>query len=125
VKMWPCSRGEHLYIAVEVVGEHRHHAGTSEGRRREASSDRRILHRNGSLPFLLVRVEEVGVGLSSEGAGDGFAEAEGEETGADSGFLCGKGVGDDGHRGGKGVGRSGCNRRRGLFFYEVDFAFEV
>ena len=70
-------------------------------------------------------VEEAGVVVGGEGAGDGFAVAEGEEAVADGGFLCGGGVGDDGEWSGEGVGEAVVAVDSGDFFDEVDLAFEV
>ncbi len=87
-----------FYVAVEVVREHGDHAGDEGWAEEEASSERGFSMGTVLLPF---SGEEVAVGLGGEGAGDGFAEAEGEEAGADGGFFRGCGVGDDG----SGVGR--------------------
>ena len=76
-------------------------------------------------PAVLPAVEEVGVLLAGEGAGDGFAVAEGEETGADGGFFAGGGVGDDGEWGGEGVGEAVVAVDAGDLFDEVDLALEV
>ena len=63
--------------------------------------------------------------LAGEGAGDGFAVAESEETGADRGFLRGGRMGDDGHRCGEGVGEAVVAVDAGDLFDEVDLALEV
>ena len=63
--------------------------------------------------------------MGGEGAGDGFAVAEGEEAGADGGLFCGGGVGDDGECGGEGVGEAVVAVDSGYFFDEVDLALEV
>jgi hypothetical protein len=70
-------------------------------------------------------MEEVGVVLGGEGAGDGFAVAEGEEAGADGGFLGCGGVGDYGEWSGQGVGEAVVAVDAGYLFDEVDFALEV
>jgi hypothetical protein len=70
-------------------------------------------------------MEEVGVSVGGEGAGDGFAVAEGEEAGAYGGFLCCGGVGDDGEWSGKGVGEPVVAVDAGYLFDEVDLALEV
>ncbi len=70
-------------------------------------------------------VEDGGVVVGGEGAGDGFAVAEGEEAGADGGFLgCGW-VGDDGERSGESVGEAVVAVDSGDLFDEVDFSLEV
>ena len=54
--------------------------------------------------------------LAGEGAGDGFAVAEGEEAGADGGFFGGGGVGDDGEWRGESVGEAVVAVDSGYFF---------
>ena len=63
--------------------------------------------------------------MGGEGAGDGFAVAEGEEAGADGGFFCGGGMGDDEAAGGEGVGEAVVAVDAGDLFDEVDLALEV
>ena len=63
--------------------------------------------------------------MAGEGAGDGFAEAEGEEAGADGGFFGGGGVVDDDAGGGEGVGEAVVAVDAGDLFDEVDLALEV
>ena len=77
------------------------------------------------MPIRWVGMEEAGVGLPGEGAGDGFAEAEREEARADGGFLCGGGVGDDDAVSGKRVGETVVAVDAGHLFDQVDLAFEV
>ncbi len=74
---------------------------------------------------ILRLVEEICVVLGGEGAGDGFAEAEGEEARADGGFFCCGRVGDDGHRRREGVCEAVVAVDAGDLFDEVDLAFEV
>ena len=70
-------------------------------------------------------MEEIGVLLAGEGAGDGLAETEGEEASADGGFFCGYGVGDDREWRGDGVGEAVVAVDTGDLFDEVDLALEV
>src|SRR5277367_806334 len=69
--------------------------------------------------------KDFGVLLAGEGGGDGFAVAEGKETGADGGFFGGGGVGRDGERRWEGVGEAVVAVDAGYLFNEVDLAFEV
>ena len=104
------------------MGEHVQHAGNEGGTEEAGLFGERVFHGDGLLPFF---GEEVGVGVRGEGAGDGFAVAEGEEAGADGGFFCCGRVGDDGDRSGEGVGEAVVAVDTGHLFDEVDLALEV
>ena len=146
-------------VAVEVVAEHRHHAGDEGGAEETGFFGERVFQgmvpglrcRGGGERFAVANAhlsgyeaaakmghpilwrspricgfrEEVGVLLAGEGAGDGFAEAEGEEAGADGGFLCRGGVGDDDAGRGERVGEAVVAVDAGDLFDEVDLALEV
>jgi hypothetical protein len=91
-------------VAVEIVGEHRHHAGDQRGTQQGRLLGERVLHGHGrgrtALGILAGIgtggcVEEIAVGLRGEGAGDGLGVAEGKQAGADGGLSSGGGLGDD------------------------------
>jgi len=133
-------------VAVEIVREHGDHAGDEGWAQERGLFGERVLHGDGCLRLGGVRssfgrcphlrsemwgtrirglVEEVGVVLRGEGAGDGFAEAEGEEAGADGGFFGVGGLRDDDAGCGEGVGEAVVAVDAGDFFDEVDLALEV